>query len=160
SPPFGPPPTSATTPGRMAPGPSGRPVPPPEIWLVAGVMVIVGIVVLDPVLRYGFPLLPDLFSSVKIVRALSALVLAVFVLIGCFGAALFAVAVLLIRGSRVGRGLTCVVCGIVAFDQLIVGQTSEYGSGDVSATSVLVVLGCLACILLVTIPPTARHFFS
>lgn len=146
---------------RPVPGkpPLGRPPAPPEVWLVAGILVPLGVVLLYPLVRYGLQLIPWLFRS-ELERALAALILAMFVLIGSFGTGLIAVAVLLVRGSRVGRGLAYLVSGAVAFSQLADGQTTASGTGNQGATSIIVFLACCAVILLVTVPPRARYFFS
>jgi hypothetical protein len=159
---FGPPPAAFVPPpnaGTPYSPPPGKPAPPPEIWVVAGLLVLVGGVVLYPLLRYGFPLVPWLFRS-SLERGIAGLILAVFVLIGSVGVALIAIAVLLVRGSRVGRALACVACGAVAFGFLVEGQTTARGTGNQSTVSVLVVLACAASIVLVTSTPSARRFFS
>jgi len=88
--------------------------------------------VLYPVLRYGFPLLPDLFSSITVIRALSALIMAV----SCSSDAsvwpssrsrCYSFAVAEWAGTRLCR------VRIVAFSQLVVGQTNEYANGSVSS---------------------------
>jgi len=126
---------------------------------VSAILVCTGALVLYPLLRYGVPLVPHLFGS-EFERAFAALVLAALLLIGCFGCALIAIAVLLLQGSKVGRGLACVTSSVVAFSQLFEGQATSVGGAQHSAASIAILLCCIAIVLLVTLPLDVRAYFA
>lgn len=152
--PYGPP-----TPWPYPPSPAQA---PPEVWLVAvGLLVVAGLI-LYPVLRYGGPVVPHLFDSNKLARAFASMFVFVFVIIGACGVALVGLAIALVRGSRVGQLLSCVLCLILGIGEIAQSQSTIGPDSTASpASSALIIAACCgAIIVLLTAPPTARRFFG
>ncbi|HEX4728469.1 MAG TPA: hypothetical protein VH298_11775 [Jatrophihabitans sp.] len=128
--------------------------------LVSLSMLLLAALLAYPVVRYTLPLLPSLFSSSDLGRALTALILYIFIIIAACAAALVALAVGMLRGSRVAQVLTMVLAAAIAAGILIQGQTSSQGSQTRNATTLIIVLICAALICLLALPPAARQFFA
>jgi hypothetical protein len=140
------------------PVPAGR--PPVAVTVVSIAMLALAALLAYPVFRYAFPLVPSLFAASTFERALAALFLFAIVIIAACAAALIALAVGMLRGSRVSQVLTLLLAGAVAIGELIDGQTSAGGSQTHNAATTIIVLVSLAAIALITLPRSAREFFA
>lgn len=129
---------------------------PPELWLISVAMVVVSLLLLWPVVRYGFSALGALFSGDDLGRALGALVLIVLVMLAAIGVALLLLAVGLLRASRVAQILTCGVSALTGLGALLLGS-SDLLSG---ATTTLVVLICIGICAGVVGRAPVREFFA
>ena len=123
-------------------------------------MLAVAALLVYPVLRYALPLLPSLFAANSLGRALSALILYVFIIVAACAAALIALAVGMLRGSRVAQVLTVMLAAAIAVGVLINGQPAAQGTRTHNGITVLIVLTCAVLIALITLTPSAREFFA
>ena len=154
--------THPAHPPASPPGPPRRNLPPEVLLVTIGLLVVAGLM-LYPVVRYGFPLIGDLFNSSDFVRALGALVLFVFVTVGGAGIAIALLAIGVSRGSRVAQLLTCLLCVIVGIGELIEAgdsQNSFGAEGPSHTTAAVVALVCGLIVALLTLPSTARSYFA
>jgi hypothetical protein len=137
---------------------------PPEVWVVAAGLVVIGLLLVLPFLQHGFTLLGHLGDSNAFERSLSALVLFVLVLVAGVGAALMALAVGVVRGSRVAQFLTGLLSGIVGVGELIQAANdhrSAFGSPGVShGAEIAVILVCTVIIVLLFALPNGKAFFA
>ena len=117
-----------------------------------------------PFLQHGFTFLGHVADKNAFVRSLSALVLFVLVLVAGVGVALMALAVGVVRGSRVAQFLTALLSGIVGVGELIQAaddRRSAFGSPGVShGASIAVVLVCAVIVVLLFALPNAKSFFA
>jgi hypothetical protein len=111
-------------------------------------------------LRYGTPVLPHLFSSEEFERALSALVLYLYLLFAAAGVALVALATGLLRGRKVSQYLTCLVCAIIAISETAAMQNGQGAFRGAQWDGIVVALICIAIAILVAALPGARQYFA
>jgi hypothetical protein len=95
-------------------------------------------------------------------RGFADILLEVLVMVAGCAVALVLLAVFLIRGRRVAQVLTCLLCAVIGIAELAQDQSDSGLAGDGSHSSVPVVIAlvCLAVIVLLVLPPTARRFFA
>jgi hypothetical protein len=141
-------------------GPAGTNRPPAVVMTVSCGMLALAALLAYPVLRYALPLVPDLFTTSSFGRALTALLLYVLVIVAACAAALIALAVGMLRGSRVAQVLTIMLATAIAVGVLINGQTSAQGSSTRNGITALIVLTCAGLIALIMLPSSARQFFA
>lgn len=132
---------------------------PTEVAVAAGAVFLLGAVLLYPLLRYGLPLLPDLFGG-GLSGAFASLILSLFVLVGVYGVALCVTAVHLLRGDPVARLLAWLFLAAMALGCLGVGLPGGSGVGTRSALSVILGLAALAVAALLGWSPAVRTFFA
>lgn len=146
-------------PGGSSTPSSGYEVAPPQVWLVAVALVVLGGLLLYPLIRYGFPVLPGLFHT-SLERALAAAVLAVLLLVGGFGAGMVCLGVMLVRGSPVARLLAAALGGIIGIAELVGGQPTTLGGTSHTTASFVVAAVCAAVVVLLTAPASVRRYFA
>jgi hypothetical protein len=134
--------------------------PPPEVVLVGIALFIAAAFLLYLPLRYGAPVLPHLFSSEEFERALSAIVLYLYLLFAAAGVALIALAIGLFRGRKVSQYLTCLLCAIIAVSEIAAMQNNQGAFRGAQWDGVVVTLICIAIAALVAALPGARHYFA
>jgi hypothetical protein len=140
-----PPPLSPPAPGLSRAG-----IVPPEVWLVIAAFVVPGAWLVWSALR-GLPDSLDLIGNGFGWRFGLVLTL-LLVVIGMLGVGMLAIAVMLHRGDRVGRGLAYVVAGSIALG---------YVFADVHThAETAAVLGALAGAALLAFAPGAQAFFT
>lgn len=136
-------------------------VAPPQIWLVTvGLIVLAGLLIY-PVAEGTPDLVSGVFDDNALSRAFATLFLQFFVMFWACGFALVALAVGLVRGSRVSQLLTCIVAGICAVSTLIAAsETSNYSVDDNDGTVAGIVICSIVVILLLTLPGSSRRYYG
>ena len=161
TPPPVPPPSVPPPPVRPPPLPGGyraNGALPVEVALVAVAMVALGGLLLYPFLRYGFPAIGHLASGNAFVRSLDALITYLLVLLAAAGVALVALAVGLVKGSRVAQLITCIVCGVLVLSEAVNTNDQLTYARTGSGVRVWTIVICLVVIGLLCLP-RVRAFF-
>lgn len=138
--------------------PEGHGAPPAELWLIAAAMTVAALLLLWPVVRYSGPLLSLTFGSNDFGRAIGALVLMVFTMFAALAGAFVALAVGLLRASRVAQILTVVVSAFVALFALLLSSDANGAALSGGATAVIVLICIAACVGVLGRPAVRAHF--
>jgi hypothetical protein len=124
---------------------------PPLVGVVIGLQVLLGIYLIVEALRP----LPDTFRLLTLdgfPKTFALVVLVLLVIVAALGLALLALARMLHRADRIGRGLTYVACGTIA-SSILLGQDHRSGM-------MLAALGCVAAIISLALVPEVDNYFT
>jgi hypothetical protein len=139
---------------------TGRRSAPPEVVLLGVGMFVTAALLFYLPMRYGIPELSHLFSSYDFERAFAAVALDGYLVLAASGAALIALGIGLLRGRRVSKYLTCLLCGIIAIGEIVTIQQDRAPLRGADWDAIAVALLCIAVAVLVAVLPGARHHFG
>lgn len=123
---------------------------PGELKLIIALLGGAGALLLFQVLR-AFPPLFDLLNYGNFGQALALLLIVLLGIVGFFGVACLAIAILLYRADRAGRGLAYVLCGSIAFGII--------GGKDHSTGFMLAMFAALGVIAVLALSSSIEDWF-
>jgi hypothetical protein len=131
---------------------------PNEVLAVIAVLGVLG----GYTLYQGLRPLPDVLdaASTESGRIVVAVVI-LLLLVAAFGAACLAIAYLLARADRVGRGLAYAMALALGISALLENNSEGgFSSDDSSTWQIVIVLGSIAAAALLGLPAASRQFFT